>query len=132
MLNGLEFRVPFLDHELVELVNRIPAKQKISFNNKKQLLKESFAHMLPNEILNKKKHGFEVPLKKWLNGELNGIKMELLNPEFIKEQGIFNSDVVQKALLLSKSKNSSNSEYLIWNLMVFNSWWKKNAENISS
>lgn len=126
MLNSLEVRVPFLDHEFAEFVSKIPAGQKIEGNKNKKLLKQAFSHMLPKEILEKKKHGFEVPLKKWLNGELNSSMKSLLHADLIEEQGMFNYPAIHKLKMQVKTKQSANSEYAIWNLMIFNSWYIQN------
>ena len=130
MLNSLEIRVPFLDPDFVDFVNQIPANQRISMFSKKRLLKENFKHLLPKKILNKSKHGFEVPIKKWLNSELNDDMMKLINPALIKEQNLFNPESIDNLLKLLKSPQSANSEYALWSLMVFNSWWLRNRDNI--
>jgi len=57
--------------------------------------------------------------------------MELVDPDFIKEQNLFNPESIEKLLLLVKSAQSANSEYTLWNLMIFNSWWIRNKANIS-
>ena len=130
MFNGLEVRVPFLDHELVEVVTRIPVNQKISFNHQKKLLRGSFSGMLPKAILNKKKHGFEVPLGRWLKTMLPAGKNDVLSAHFIAEQSIFNPVAVER-LISQFNASAGGSEYTYWNLLVFNSWWASNREYIS-
>jgi asparagine synthase (glutamine-hydrolysing) len=130
MFNGLEVRVPFLDHELVDLVTRIPANQKISFNNQKKLLRENFSYLLPTAILNKKKHGFEVPLGRWLKTMLPAGKKDLLSADFIANQSLFNPAVVDR-VISQFNTSAAGSEYTYWNLLVFNSWWASNREYFS-
>jgi asparagine synthase (glutamine-hydrolysing) len=62
---GLEQRVPFLDHELVEFAFSIPLKHKLRLWNEKKILKESFKNELPKEITARRKHGFNVPIDYW-------------------------------------------------------------------
>jgi len=67
MTHGLESRVPFLDHPLVEFLATIPANIKFKNGELKRLLKNSFSSRIPHSILNRKdKMGFPVPLNKWL------------------------------------------------------------------
>ena len=70
MANSLEVRVPFLDHELVNYIFSLPAHYKIDKNARKKILKDTFRGMLPEELYNRPKHGFEVPLLKWFRGDL--------------------------------------------------------------
>lgn len=69
MAVGLELRVPFLDHEFVETVLQIPQQFKKG-DGSKPLLAEAFRHLLPPEILQAPKQGFELPMAQWLNGPL--------------------------------------------------------------
>ena len=70
MANGLELRNPFLDYRLIEYAFTLESKYKIDAHGQKIILKQAFAHLLPQEMLNRKKHGFEVPLLKWFTHEL--------------------------------------------------------------
>jgi asparagine synthase (glutamine-hydrolysing) len=95
MANSLEVRVPFLDHDLVNFIFSLPSEYKISSAGRKIILREKFRDLLPEELLNRPKHGFEVPLLKWFRTELkNLIDKELLGESFIKEQGIFAYDQI--------------------------------------
>jgi asparagine synthase (glutamine-hydrolysing) len=69
---GLESRVPFIDHKLIEFMTTIPEDIKINSGNMKYLLKKSFGDILPDQIINRTdKMGFPVPLNNWLSNELN-------------------------------------------------------------
>ena len=65
MANSLETRVPFLDHELLQLVCGVPSDMKLG----KRLLKMSVKDILPAEVMQRKKHGFDVPIKEWFKGD---------------------------------------------------------------
>ncbi|QNL22367.1 asparagine synthase (glutamine-hydrolyzing) [Hyphobacterium sp. CCMP332] len=106
MANSLEVRVPFLDHELVNFVIGLPSDWKANSINRKQILVDSFKDMLPKEILERKKHGFEVPLQKWLCNELQSeLKNTIFNRERIEEGRLLNWSAVSQ---LEKNLYSSN------------------------
>ena len=73
MAHGLEVRSPFLDHELVELAFRLPARHKARGLSLKRVLRAAFADDLPREILERGKHGFGIPLGRWFRGDLAGL-----------------------------------------------------------
>jgi asparagine synthase (glutamine-hydrolysing) len=123
MLHGLEVRPPFLDHEVVDFVMQLPSSYKIDGKNRKKILKETFADLLPPEIFARKKQGFEVPLLKWFKGDLRGMIDELLNEKFLKEQNIFHLEEVRKIRKQMESNNPDDSVARIWGLIVFQKWW---------
>ncbi|MBP7497825.1 MAG: asparagine synthase (glutamine-hydrolyzing) [Bacteroidales bacterium] len=126
MANSLEIRVPFLDFELVNYVSCLPSEYKIDKNNRKKILKDTFSDYLSQELLNRRKHGFEVPLLSWFRNELKShIENKVLNRNLIIKQNIFNPDETD---LLLKKLNSSNPGDIgarIWTLVVFQYWWNK-------
>jgi asparagine synthase (glutamine-hydrolysing) len=71
MAVSLEVRAPFLDHELADWVNRLPASMKMRGGEKKWLLRETLRGRLPDSILDRPKKGFGIPLAKWLRGEMH-------------------------------------------------------------
>jgi asparagine synthase (glutamine-hydrolysing) len=79
--------------------------------------------LLPNDILQKPKHGFEVPLQRWLNGPLRHHVQKHLSPAFVKEQGIFDNDTVAKLLRKLNSSNPGDSAALVWTLLNFQQTW---------
>jgi asparagine synthase (glutamine-hydrolysing) len=70
MAHGLEVRPPLLDHELMELAARIPANYKVRGGETKWVLKQAFQSRLPDAVVNRPKHGFELPIDDWLRGPL--------------------------------------------------------------
>lgn len=126
MANSLEVRVPFLDHNVVDFAFSLPESYKIHKKQKKRILQEAYRDMLPPELYNRPKHGFEVPLLKWLRNELKSeINTKLLDKALIKDQNLFNFAAIKQ---LEKKLNSSNPEDAtaqIWGLLVFQNWWIK-------
>jgi asparagine synthase (glutamine-hydrolysing) len=126
MANSLEVRVPFLDHDLVEFVFSLPYEYKIDSRRRKKILRDSFRDLLPQEVFNRNKQGFEVPLLRWLQGDLRSlIDQDLLGDEFINDQKIFNPATVKhlKAQLFSGNPGDSTSR--VWALIVFQYWYKR-------
>lgn len=127
MAHGLEVRNPFLDHRLVEFAFSIEARRKIDSTTQKKIIKESCAHLLPPEILHRKKHGFETPVQKWLQGVLRKKVDELLlDKNFIGHQGLFHYEELQRLVKKALSANAGDTTSVVWALLVFNHWYKKN------
>ena len=127
MANSLEVRTPFLDHLVVDFVNSLPAEYKVHELGGKRILKDTFRNELPEEIINRPKSGFEIPIEEWLGDFL----IELFNDEmfsesFIKRQGIFNWDTVERLKNQDLSAQGSDKIYLIWSLIIFQYWYKNN------
>ncbi len=126
MANSLEVRNPFLDFELVNYAFQLPSHFKIDESTQKKIIKDAFRSLLPEEIFNRGKQGFEVPLLKWFRSELKSmITNDLLKDEFIKDQNIFNPNEIQKLKTQLFSNNPGEIHARIWGLIVFQSWWKK-------
>jgi len=126
MANSLEVRVPFLDHEVVEFAHGLDADDKINGSIRKRILQDTFKDILPSELYNRPKKGFEVPLLKWFRNEMRStIENDLLRDSFIKEQGIFDVKEVRKLKKKLFSSNPGDVHARIWGLIVFQHWWKK-------
>jgi asparagine synthase (glutamine-hydrolysing) len=126
MNQSLEVRVPFLDHKIVDFAFTLPVNYKIEGNQRKRILKDAFKEMLPEELFHRKKQGFEVPLLKWFKTELKSlITEELLEDNFIKEQGIFRPEGIKSLKKQLFSANPNDAIAKIWALIVFQYWYKK-------
>ncbi len=129
MAHGLEVRVPFLDHQLVEYAFSIPSRYKMNGQRRKMILRDILKDMLPGNLYKRPKHGFEVPLLEWFRNELRfRIDGELLERNFIKEQEIFNPMAIENIKKQLFSSNPGDAPAHIWALIVFQSWWKKYFE----
>jgi asparagine synthase (glutamine-hydrolysing) len=126
MDHALEVRTPFLDYTLVDFVAKLPVEYKIDKQIRKKILQETYRPMLPEELFNRKKHGFEVPLLKWFQTDLKSmITEDLLSDQFIKEQNIFNPEAVKALKQQLFSSNPGDAAAKTWALIVFQYWWKK-------
>ena len=130
MNNSLEVRVPFLDHELVDFVNTLPAEYKIDKGSRKKILQDTYRSFLPEELYHRPKHGFEVPLLKWFKGPLSTLINDLLlNKEFILSQGVFNYSEIRRIVEKLRSSNPGDTASRVWAILVFQIWWKKYLRN---
>ncbi|MBL6447335.1 asparagine synthase (glutamine-hydrolyzing) [Fulvivirga sp. 29W222] len=128
MANSLEVRVPFLDHEVVEFAFSLPVSSKINGHIRKRIVQDSFRDILPQELYNRPKKGFEVPLLKWFRREMKSmINDDLLRDDFIEEQGIFNVAETRKLKRKLFSSNPGDVHARIWGLIVFQWWWKRHC-----
>ena len=89
MACSLEGRVPFLDHRLVEFSQTIDPKQKLFGIKTKHFLKGALKGHIPDEILEREKKGFSLPLADWLRNELNEMMRSLLLNDSIKKPKVF-------------------------------------------
>jgi asparagine synthase (glutamine-hydrolysing) len=85
-------------------------------------VEESFKDLLPPSLYRRPKQGFEVPISLWLKNDLREMLEEYLSPHLLKEQGIFNSEVVED-LKGDHLQNRRDTSWLLWNLIVFQHWY---------
>ena len=120
MATSLETRVPLLDHELVELAFRVPARLKVA-GDTKPLLKTVAERHVPRECVRRPKQGFSIPIKHWLNGPLAPLVDDLLAPGVLAGEGLFRPEAVQR-ILGEHRAGERNHSHLIWGLLVFRRW----------
>lgn len=124
MANGLEARSPFLDHELMELAARIPSSIKFRDRRKKYILKRALEPLLPRDILERKKAGFNVPVGAWLHGALGVKARAVLSPDRLAATGFFRPDGV-RALLDEHAARRADHSFAIWGLLCFQLWYER-------
>lgn len=126
MAHGLEVRTPFLDYRVVNFAFELPASYKINAQMKKRLVQDTFKHMLPPQLYNRPKQGFEVPMLRWLKtGLYPMLTQNLLHPDFLHQQAIFNPQTIAHLLTRLTGNNPADVPATIWALLVFQYWWKK-------
>jgi asparagine synthase (glutamine-hydrolysing) len=114
---GLEGRVPFLDHKLVELAMGIPEGMKTRHGTLKFILKKAVRGIIPDEIIDRKKQGFGVPIQDWFMDKLgNEIRRTL--DEFCSKTDYFDIDEVHR--LIDERKSAQ-----VWYLFNFALWWNE-------
>ena len=125
MLNSLEARVPFLDSKMVDFSFRLPHHFKIDDHNKKKILKETFADLLPKETMSFSKKGFGIPIRIWFQKELKEELLSLLSEDFLISQNIFNITYINK-IVEEHMSNKENHSSKLWQLFVFQKWYRNN------
>ncbi len=109
MAASLEMRVPFLDNEIVDVVEKIPVELKIKNNQNKYILKKLALKYLPKEIVYRKKRGFNMPILKWLSEDLQ----DELRRRFIYNPHPIHKFIKKKAIeeLLDNYKNKKELDH---------------------
>lgn len=126
MANGLEVRVPFLDHRVVALAFQMEQDMKIKGNQRKIVLREAFRDYLPDELYHRPKHGFEVPLLDWFRKEMRlELDQVVFSKELIEAQGIFDWKQIARTKKRLHSFDPGDSAILVWSLYVFNKWYER-------
>jgi asparagine synthase (glutamine-hydrolysing) len=121
MAASLECRVPFLDHRLVELSARMPARFKIRGRRLKHVLKKAVSGLLPDEILNRPKRGFGAPMGAWLKNELSTYLGAVLSRKTIESRGFFSWPQVEKTIGMHRRSERDYTDHLLA-LMNFELW----------
>jgi asparagine synthase (glutamine-hydrolysing) len=121
MANSLEARSPFLDHEFMEFVARIPSGLKLRGRTTKYILKEALKGSLPDEVLYREKMGFAVPIDRWFRNELKEMAYDVLLSERAMCRGYFRKESVRK-ILDEHISNKWNWQNHIWNLLMLELW----------
>jgi asparagine synthase (glutamine-hydrolysing) len=118
MAHGLESRVPFLDHPLVEFLATVPADVKFKGGNMKHLIKQVFRDVLPVEILNRRdKMGFPIPLKEWFDHELKDFVSDIFSTMANRSRPYLNGEAMLRNL-----NNTARFSRKSWGLLSLELW----------
>jgi asparagine synthase (glutamine-hydrolysing) len=128
MAVALEVRVPLLDHRVVELSWRLPARFKRRAGAGKWLLRQIAYKYVPKTLLDRPKMGFAVPLDDWLRGPLKEWAADLLDPAALKREGLLAAAPIAKTWDAHQS-GARNAHGFLWNVLMFEAW---NASNQAS
>jgi asparagine synthase (glutamine-hydrolysing) len=121
MANGIESRVPFLDHELIELAAKIPADLKFKDGKLKEILKLSLGDILPKEIIIRKdKMGFPIPLSQWFKTDLKEFIVLLFDSEESRNRNFFENDRI-----IDSIKDQEDFSRDFWALLSLELWFRE-------
>lgn len=121
MAFGLEARVPFLDHEVVELAARMPAELKVK-NGGKHILKEAARRCVPAEVIDRPKGYFPVPLLRYLRGPFLDYVRHLLNDEKARARGLYRRDFIDHMLQHPEAEMSPKGHSRLWQAALLEAW----------
>ncbi|KAF0235142.1 MAG: asparagine synthase [Desulfovibrionaceae bacterium] len=118
MAHSIEVRCPFLDHRIVEYVNRLPGSYKIQGTSTKHILRKALVGLLPPELINRPKEGFVQPVYTWMRGPLKAFAVEAMNslpPTLVKRETV-------DRLLAGFMAGDQSLNAKAWSLVCFASW----------
>ena len=121
MAVSLEARVPLLDHKLIEFVTRIPAALKMKGLETKHIFKQAVRGLVPDEILDRPKQGFGVPIQQWINNQLRERIHETLRESRARGRGYFDPRYVD-LLLAEHHRGRRDHSMQLWSLFMFELW----------
>jgi asparagine synthase (glutamine-hydrolysing) len=114
---SLETRVPFLDHKFVELAMSIPEQVITRGNESKHILKKAVRGLIPDDIIDRKKQGFGVPIYEWFFEEFGEFAKQELS-DFCSKTDFFDQLAVMKLVQSGRGRDA-------WFLLNFALWWKE-------
>jgi asparagine synthase (glutamine-hydrolysing) len=121
MAVSLEARVPFLDHELVELAWSLPQAYKVRDGQGKWILREVLARHVPRALFERPKMGFGIPIDAWLRGPLRDWAEHLLAESRLRDAGFFAPAPI-RAAWRAHLAGGVNLQYHLWTILMFEAW----------
>jgi len=126
MAHGLEARVPFLDHELVELAAKMPPHMKLN-DGGKYVLKKISRGLIPDSVIDRKKGYFPVPALKYVRGEFLEFMQDVLNSKKCRERGVYQRDYVEKLLAKPDEFHTRIQGNKLWHMALMEYWLQDNG-----
>jgi asparagine synthase (glutamine-hydrolysing) len=123
MAHSIEARPPLLDHKFVEFAATIPAHLRLRGQDTKYIFKKAMRGILPDNIIDRRKHGFAVPLAQWFRGELAGFARDVLLSETCRERGIFDTRAVER--LFQLHLRGRDLDLQLWTMLSFELWCRR-------
>lgn len=124
MLASIETRVPMLDSKVIEIAYNMPTEFKINNKNRKIILKDTFKDLLPEDLFHAPKHGFTVPIDRWLGSIFYNRLLRYASRAFIEEQGLFNYEYVH-SLIENHMNHVNYKANELWTFFVFQNWYSR-------
>ena len=128
MAYSVEGRSPFLDHRLMEFAAALPPELKLQRTHGKVLLKSAMRGVVPDEVLDRPKMGFGVPLVRWFREELRDLPSELLMASDSRVHAYVKPDAIQQ--MINEHRDSSADHSLrLWVLIQLEMWHREVVES---
>lgn len=123
MAHSLEARAPFLDHQLATYALSLPARMKMDGERTKAVLKDAARDWLPEDVIERQKQGFRVPLPAWLRGELAPWGEDLLRRSPLRKLGILDFDHITE-LWRRHREGVADHSFDLWCLINLSGWYE--------
>jgi len=127
MAYGLEARSPLLDHELLEFAAALPVRFKVRGAEKKIALRAALRGVVPDRLIDRTKHGFQVPMAEWFRTDLRDLARETLLGDAARSRDYLRQDVVSGLLERHLAREEDNSA-LLWSFLTFELWHQQVVE----
>jgi asparagine synthase (glutamine-hydrolysing) len=124
MAVGLEARVPFLDHRVVEFAARLPLRAKIRGSQGKWALRQILYRYVDRKLVERPKQGFGVPLAEWLRGPLRPWAEDLLSESALLSSGLLSPRPIRRAWLAHQS-GRENHQHALWVILMLQAWLRR-------
>lgn len=128
---GLEARVPFLDHHLVELAATMPPELKIA-DGGKYALKRIARGMVPDEVIDRRKGYFPVPALKYVRGQVMSFMQDALDSSACRQRGLFNRQMVDRLLSEPDQHYTKLRGSMLWHLALLELWLQTHIDSSSA
>ena len=129
MYYSLECRCPILDYRVAECALSVPNSYNLHAGILKAPLKDILYRYVPQEVVERPKSGFGVPINKWLHGELKEIVNDHLSDQKIKRQGIFDPVGMQKFTEEFNRQSNPILDRVAYTMLIFQLWWETYLDN---
>jgi asparagine synthase (glutamine-hydrolysing) len=127
MAASLEVRVPFLNRNVVQFTNDLPLDLKLHNLTGKFLLKKTMKDKLPQEIVQRPKKGFNMPVAYWLSKDLKEMMLDMLSESYINRQDFFSYSYIHQLTEEHFTRRRDNRK-LLWTLFMFQMWYRTYIE----
>ncbi len=120
MAASIEARVPFLDHVVIDFMRQVPPEFKLHGYTQKYILKRAMEDVLPQKVISRRKAGFGLPVRSWLQNELREMVGDLLSEKRVRERGLFQPGAVAK--MVRDNGRSRDYTLQLWSLLTLELW----------
>ena len=126
-LAGIQARFPFLHRPVAEFAGRVPAHLKVKGREKRYLFKRAFRNLLPAEIIQKKKHGFGIPVSTWIRSDprMRELARDVLLSTRAFERGYFRRQFIQRLFESHEREDSTYYGDTLWTFLTLELWHRQ-------